>query len=1273
MIIFFLSFTGNAQKNIGFSKEGLKRSCGFIENKGQIIDQNNKPNPAVLYLLNTPGMNVQLRKTGFSYDVYAVHYKPNPHPLSSASNNNVKPLIQSDSLIPEFNFHRIDFDLQKINPDYIIETSGRSADYLNYYTAGVPAGGVSFICNFQRVTYKNIYSNIDLELLTDSQQVVKYNFVIHPGGEVKSIRICIKGPEIEMTESGSLRLKTTNGTIEETIPFCYAIDNADTLTFHAKFKKLKESVYQLNFTEEIPSNRILVIDPIPVRQWATYLGGEATDGINDCYLDADRHLYVYGFTNSTMNIATAGTYQGTFAGNRDTFIAKFTSLGNRIWGTYYGGADLEGPQKFAHDNTGHIYITGQTASTAGISTIGSHQPVYGGGYYDGFLAKFDTLGQRIWATYYGGSNIDQFSGCRADYQGNIYVVGWTYSNNNISTLGCHQPALGGNNDGIIVKFNEAGIRQWATYYGGTYGDGLSDIAIDQGGMLVLIGSTQSGNNIATAGSYQSTLGNTAGGGVYDAFFCRFTTDGVRLWGTYYGGLGNEEDVGLWTTTDGYLFICGSTLSNNGISTPGSYQTVSAGSYDDFFAKFDLAGNRIFATYYGGTMYEFGPTITVDENSYIFLSGHTSSDDGIATADGFQTVNSATGTSPNGFVAKFTPTGERVWGTYYGDTVATWIMHIAITGDTLFVVGSTWDAQEIATPGAFQTTLNGVSDGFIVRFNDCVVPDVAGPISGPLSVCTPSSGNIYSVPLITNATSYFWTLPSGATIVSGQNTNIITVDFGVGAVSGIIAVKGINVCGPGELNQLNVQILPRPVPTITGSFAPCVGENKSYTTEAGKTGYVWAFSSGGNMAGGGTGSDNFIDLTWNSSGSQWVKVRYTGENGCDAASYTLLDVTVAQGQLVGVSIAASANSICTGTSVTFTATPVNGGTSPSFQWKVNGVDAGTNSSVYTYIPINGDIITCVLTSSLAICVSNNPALSNPINLVVNPLQSVGVTISPSSNPVCAGTLVNFTAIPVNGGITPQYQWKVNGLIAGTNSPAYSYVPLNGDVITCTLSSNVLCPSGNPAISNTVTISVYPILPVGVSIAASTNPFCSGSPVTFTATPMNGGVSPTYQWTVNGISTGSNNTLFTYNPINGDLVTCSLASSESCTSGNPAQSNPITMLVNATMSAGITIVASSNPFCPGTTVIFTATPGNGGSSPIYQWIVNGTNAGTNSPIFAYNPANNDSVRCVMTSNLNCVTSNPANSGKIIMIGSLAPNITFATCFDTVTTIVAILQTG
>ncbi len=215
------------------------------------------------------------------------------------------------------------------------------------------------------------------------------------------------------------------------------------------------------------------------------------------------------------------------------------------------------------------------------------------------------------------------------------------------------------------------------------------------------------------------------------------------------------------------------------------------------------------------------------------------------------------------------------------------------------------------------------------------------------------------------------------------------------------------------------------------------------------------------------------------------------------------------------------------------------------------------------------------------------------------------------------------------------------------------------------SNATCPTGNPATSNAITMTVNPNLPVSISITASSNPFCQGSSITFTATPTNGGATPAYQWQVNGVNVGSEVrpiliilrrrycNLYPYLIIN-------------CTTGNPATSNSITMVVNSNLPAGVTIAASSNPFCPGSSVTFTATPINGGTTPAYQWKVNGVNAGTNSHTFTYNPANGDSVRCVMTSNLNCVTNNPASSTDIIMSGTLAPIVTFTACFDTITTV-------
>ncbi len=460
----------------------------------------------------------------------------------------------------------------------------------------------------------------------------------------------------------------------------------------------------------------------------------------------------------------------------------------------------------------------------------------------------------------------------------------------------------------------------------------------------------------------------------------------------------------------------------------------------------------------------------------------------------------------------------------------------------------------------------------------------------------------------------------------------------------------------------------------GSFTPT--PLISITLPSGYSGtleYKWQQSTTSSVAGFSdiTGS-NFPDYTPGTL-TQTTWYRRIARVNCmsdwiGAAVTEALEMTVNTPATPSVVITADLPQVCAGSTVTFTATVVNGGTSPGYQWKVNGTNAGTSTPVYSYVPLNGDQITCLVASSMT-CTTSNPVTSNTITMIVNPILPVSVIITSSANPVCSGTPVTFTAAPVNGGSTPGYQWKVNSInVINANNAIFTYTPVNGDIVQCVLtSSNTVCTFNNPASSNVITMMVNPVLPVSVTISLNANPICTGNPVTFTATPVNGGTSPGYQWKINAINViNATNAVFSYAPVNGDVVTCSLLSSETCTSGNPALSNPITMVVNANLPAGITIAASANPFCPGSAVNFTATPVNGGSNPSYQWKVNGINAGTNSSSFSYVPANNDSVRCVINSNLSCVSGNPASSAKIIMIGTLAPSVAFSACFDTITTV-------
>ncbi|MEI6884220.1 MAG: FISUMP domain-containing protein [Bacteroidota bacterium] len=450
-------------------------------------------------------------------------------------------------------------------------------------------------------------------------------------------------------------------------------------------------------------------------------------------------------------------------------------------------------------------------------------------------------------------------------------------------------------------------------------------------------------------------------------------------------------------------------------------------------------------------------------------------------------------------------------------------------------------------------------------------------------------------------------------------------------------------GEGELIHFNDCNF---TPVITGPSVVCEGStNNIYQTEASGSSFNWSISAGGTITSG--AGTNTITVTWSTSGSRWISVDFVNSSGCTALSPTVFYVTVSQQLPASVSITGSANPVCQGTIVTYTAVPVNGGSSPSYQWQVNGVNTGPNNAVFSNVPANSDQVRCFLTSSFG-CATGSPAASNILYMAVSNNLPVSVSISANpGNQVCDGTQVTFTAVPVNGGTSPAYQWQVNGVNAGTNNFRYTYTPVNGDAVTCLLTSNTPCSSGNPATSNPISMVVNSNIPVGVTIASSGNPVCAGTPVTFTATPVNGGSFPVFMWIVNGVGVGANSPTYSYIPSNGDQVACFLLSSLlNCATNNPALSNPVNMTVDPILPVSVSVGVSANPVCIGTPVTFTAYPVYGGSAPSYRWYVNGIASGPNAQVFTYIPANGDIVHCVLTSSIPCPTSNPATSNTVVM---------------------------
>jgi hypothetical protein len=167
---------------------------------------------------------------------------------------------------------------------------------------------------------------------------------------------------------------------------------------------------------------------------------------------------------------------------------------------------------------------------------------------------------------------------------------------------------------------------------------------------------------------------------------------------------------------------------------------------------------------------------------------------------------------------------------------------AITG---LVVGNTYHfrVKGVNSVG----TSNGLDMSFVAT--NCPQPGPPGTIAGPNSVCGNIPGKVYSVAPITDAAGYNWTVPAGALITAGTNTNSITVTFG--NTSGNVAVYGTNGCGNGPTATLAVTVNPAPNPTITGTTVLCVNSGYyNYTTQAGQNSYVWTISPGGTITFGG---------------------------------------------------------------------------------------------------------------------------------------------------------------------------------------------------------------------------------------------------------------------------------------------------------------------------------------------------------------------------------------------------------------------------------------
>jgi hypothetical protein len=563
---------------------------------------------------------------------------------------------------------------------------------------------------------------------------------------------------------------------------------------------------------------------------------------------------------------------------------------------------------------------------------------------------------------------------------------------------------------------------------------------------------------------------------------------------------------------------------------------------------------------------------------------------------------------------------------YGSTIAA--VPATVTGNTLTAV--TGNLSGLTCNTLYHYTVSGVnsagtSNGNDMTFTTSGAVSPAGTITGPASVCRGATGVTYTVPAITGATGYVWSLPTGGTITAGANTTTITVSYSLVATSGNVTVYGTNACMNGSSSSLAVTVNLLPVPTITGPASACVNSTGNvYTTETGMTAYTWSISAGGIITAG-TGT-NSITVTWNIAGAQTVSVNYTNVNGCMATSATVKNITINPlpvPTITGLAI------VCAGTTgVTYTTEAGMTG----YTWSVSAGGtitggSGTMTITVTWTTAGARTVSVNYTNTNG-CTPASPTVKN---VTVNPLP---VPTLSGPNSICLNG--NGTYITESG--MTNYIWNVSAggtITAGGGPTSNSVSVVWSSAGLRTVSVNYTNSTGCTAV--TPTVYNVTVNPLPVPTITGLGSICAGATgVTYTTeTGMTG-----YTWTISAggtitSGTGTNTITVTWNTPGAQTVSVNYVNSNGCTASSATVKN---VTVNALPVPTITGAAA---LCAGTTGVNYTTQAGMTS---YSWSISAggvitSGAGSSSIMVTWTTAGSQTISVNYINGNGCTALTPA----------------------------------
>ena len=485
----------------------------------------------------------------------------------------------------------------------------RQASYSNYFLGDSPSRWRTLVPSFSVVRYTDLYPDIDLVLYTASQ-ALKYNFIVHPGGNPTTITMDYSGTDgVSVTKEGNLRIRTSVRDIVELRPYCFQADgdgkelevpsrwcvsrNADTYTV------------SVELTAPYDKHRDLVIDPVVQLIFSTYTGSTADNWGTTGTYDSHKNTYTAGVVFGIGYPVSLGAYDTTYnstGGICDIGIFKFDSTGrNRIYATYLGGTQADMPHSLYVNAFDELLVLGTTGS-----------------------ADFPTSASAFRRNHAGGTSVDYENAPSIPFPNGSDLFISRFSPDGSSLLA--STLIGGNgNDGLNYKRhynnNQRIIMQGndSLYY--NYGDGArGELITDPFGNVYVATTTTSTNFPVTDGSAQTSYSYLQDAVVFKLDYSLHSL----LWSTYLGGSGDDAAYSIDLDADLNPVVCGGTNSGDLPVTPSALQPwYSGGSADGFVAKLSSAdGSLLASSYIGSPAYDQAYFVRVGHRGETFLFGQT---------------------------------------------------------------------------------------------------------------------------------------------------------------------------------------------------------------------------------------------------------------------------------------------------------------------------------------------------------------------------------------------------------------------------------------------------------------------------------------------------------------------------------------------------------------------------------------------------------------------------------------------------------------------------